>query len=325
MADGLGRLQGCCKVGIKMIKMLVPMLSLVAITGCGGAPAGWTGETETDTDTATSSSQVPTDISNDLDAYSYKNGTLTLTGLSLDSTPEAVTYARTASLDVDGFSAYTLQEDPLDRLFIGLAGRSSDGVVSAVVAGDGGQFNRVFNGALYERSGNFDAPTIGSGPGAGQVSYAGQYAGLWNGGVNSSSSTSVLLPVPSGTDSSLIPSQAARVQGDVFLNANFQDATVNGSIYNRTLVDYDAALPNVVLVPTTILDNGTFEGGVEYEDETGNGTYAGLFGGTDSRWVAGGVSLTDADPDVSNEIERGVFILEQCNTSSAAICDDVAQ
>lgn len=31
-----------------MIKMLVPVLSLVALTSCGGAPAGWTGETETE-------------------------------------------------------------------------------------------------------------------------------------------------------------------------------------------------------------------------------------------------------------------------------------
>lgn len=313
-----------------MIKMLVPVLSLVALAGCGGAPSGWGGGTDAGTGTGTvdgATHQVPTEVSNDLDAYTYQNGTLTITGLNIDSTPSAVTYARTQSLDVAGFSAYSIQEDPLDRLFIGLAGRSSDGTVSAVVAGDGGQFNRVFNGALYTRSGGFDAPEIGTGPGAGQVSYAGQYAGLWNGGVGAGTTSSVLLPVPTGTDESLVPVQAARVQGDVFLNANFEDARVNGSIYNRSLVDFDTALPTIILVPTEILTDGTFVGTTEFDDlaNTANGSYAGVFGGTNSQWVAGGISLTNVTDDIENELERGVFILEQCDTSAATICDDVAQ
>ena len=310
-----------------MKKSVITLISLLALTACGGAPGSFVpdGGTEDGSGEAEAGSGVPTEISNDLDAYSYQDGTLTITGLTLDSTPEAVTYHRTAALDVKGFNAYSMQEDSLDRMFIGLAGRSADGTVTAVIAGDGGQFNRVFNGALYARSGGFDAPEIGNGPGAGQVSYAGNYAGLLNGGVNASSPTSVLLPVPAGTDPSLVPGQAARVQGDVFMNANFTDSSVNGSIYNRTLVDSGMALPTVVLVPSDVQTDGSFGGTAEWEDQTDIGSYAGVFGGDNARWVAGGISLNDVDPNILDELERGVFILEQCNTAAAAVCDDVAQ
>jgi hypothetical protein len=302
----------------------------MTFAACSGAPASFVPDSETtdeDTTETVTDDAVPTDIANDLEAYSYQDGTLTITGLTLDSTPETVTYTRTESLDVEGFEAYSIQEDALDRMFIGLAAQSSDGVVSAVVAGDGGQFNRVFNGALYTRSGDFDAPEIGTGPAAGQVSYAGRYAGLWNGGVSAGDTTSVLLPVPvpEDADLSLYPNQAARIEGQVFLNANFQNDSVNGSIYDRSIVDTGLALPTIVLVPTDIAEDGTFEGGTEWEDETGVGSYAGVFGGDNAQWVAGGISLTNVTPDIEGELERGVFILEQCNTSTAGVCDNVAQ
>ena len=189
------------------------------------------------------------------------------------------------------------------------------------VIGDGGQFNRVLQGVYYERDGDFDAPDIGTGPAAGQVSYAGNYAGLTNIGST--------IPTP-GVDPSLWPSEPVRISGEIFLNANFSDMAVNGAIYNRQLLPATPAdLPDLALIITDIGTDGSFSGDVEYVGDINNtiGTYAGIFGGTDAASVGGGINLEEFDNDLlamDNELESGFFVLTQCGQPGAPpVCTNV--
>lgn len=266
---------------------------------------------------------VPVDIASAVQAAAYdaEKETLQLALVGLDSTPRLVTYDRRKSLDVAGYQAFAVQEDSLDRMFIALAAESRDGSVRAVTSADGGQFNRYFGGGYYERDGAFDRPAIGAGPAAGQVSYAGTYAGVLNGG----GSGDELLRPPPGTDPALLPRQPGRVTGDVFINANFSDNLVNGAVFNRVVVDSDFELRDVILLPTDITGDGTFLGdaeGAAPDDTDVSGQYAGVFGGRNSASVAGLVYLDDFDPDLENEEERGVFVLRQCGLEGdSSLCD----
>jgi hypothetical protein len=196
----------------------------------------------------------------------------------------------------------------------------------------GGPRNRFFAGGYYERDGDYDPPE-GTGT-SGMVSYAGTYAALTNGNGDGGD----LAPVPAGTAPELVPTEAAELRGDIFLQADFADNAVEGNIINRQLVDSGTALPSVVLVRSGITDTGTFEGSVEYEQRdfpndnvTGSaiGSYGGTFGGTDASGVAGLVKLEEFDgPNddlgFENEVEHGVFVLDQCGQAvDAAICANV--
>ena len=306
-----------------MSHLSVPLLAVFLLSACSG-PA-LVEDTSTTTPGTGTSVDVPAAIKGDLTSFSYTGTSLTFTGLGLDQSSQSATYTRNAALDVDGFLAYSQQEDPLDRLFIGLAARSSDGAATAVVGADGGQFNRWIHGASYARNGAYDAPALGNQDGQGLVSYAGSYAGLWNGGISSSSPSSVLLPVDADSDPSVRPNQAARVTGSVFLNADFRQNAVNGVIYRRSIDDTGVALPDVVLVKTGIDSNGAFSGGAEWDDRTPIGSYAGVFAGTNSKWATGGIYLTDVIDTVEDELEVGVFLLEQCSSSADPACVDASE
>ncbi|WP_316297339.1 thymidylate synthase [Aliisedimentitalea sp. MJ-SS2] len=255
-------------------------------------------------------------------AYTPGSGTITVEGINLDNIPFSAVYTRNPALDVPGYQAYTVQHDPLDRhvtAFVMESGNS--GSVRGALVVSGGQFNRYFGGAYYERDGAYT-------PATGQVSYAGSYVGL----TNVDAPGADLLPVPGGTDPSLLPSQAAVVTGEIFINANFADNSVNGGIYNRTLADYAIALPDLALIATDIADDGSFTGSIEYSGVVGQsiGTYAGLFGGPNAESVAGGIRLDEWDGPgnplgYDNEEEYGVYVLDQCGTpgASATICGAV--
>lgn len=260
-------------------------------------------------------------------AYDADKEVLQLALSGIDTTPVLATYQRYKKLDVPGYKAFKAQEDPLDRMFVALAAESKDGSVRAVTAADGGQFTAAFGGGHYERDGKFDRPTIGKGPGAGQVTYAGRYGGVTN--IDAPDNPDI-LPVPDGTDPVLLPSQPSRVKGDAFLNVNFADNLVNGVIYNRVLVDHKISLDDVILVPTSIAEDGTFAGNVSEDirnedTSTVSGSYGGIFGGKDSAAVAGLVHLDSFDDNVDLEEEHGVFVLTQCGKpGDAKICDGVA-
>ncbi|RLL65328.1 thymidylate synthase [Sinirhodobacter hankyongi] len=316
-----------------MCRFILPLAAVLMISACGGAAVvgpggGGTGGGSTDNGPITSAADIPADLRVNVNAIAYDPAaqTLNVQIASLDSTPTTVQYRRTAALDVAGYQAYSVQEDALDRLFIALAAQSPDGSVSATTVADGGQFNKYFAGGVYTRKGAFERPEIGTGPGAGQVSYAGNYAGLLNGGISQGDPTSVLLPTEPGTDPSLLPSQSARVSGNIFLNANFADNSVNGSIYNRMVVDTNTALSNVILVATDITENGTFEGSAEDSDKNQIGAYGGAFGGRGANSVAGLVHLTEVIRDVDDEQEHGVFVLSRCGgpNDPGGVCSQTA-
>lgn len=324
-----------------MKMQVVPFLALMTLASCGGPAVvsdGGGGSTGGGTDTTA----VPDALKVNLEEVAYDGTTLKVKINSLDSTPLLVTYDREPKLDVAGYKAYKMQEDSLDRVFVALAATSDDGSVTAVTAGDGGQFNRYFAGGLYSRKGGFDRPPIGDGPAAGQVSYAGNYAAVTNiGAARDVTPTDIALPVDGSVDDSLVPRQPSRVVGEIFLNANFADNSVNGSIYNRQLLDQDPngdwgdsdptdhvySLPDVALVATSIEDDGTFAGTAELGGVPGStiGDYGGIFGGNDAQSVAGAVHLTNMTDLLENEQEHGIFVLTQCGmSSSSSVCDHVA-
>ena len=281
---------------------------------------------------------IPADIAGSVTSATYDAaaGTLTVEGVNLDEVPFSAVYTRAPALDQDGYTAFTVQEDPLDRHFTAYARESNDGTVRATVVSSPGPRNRSFLGAHFERDGDYDPPEVTET--SGLVTYAGRYVGVVNGG---SLTGGDLLPT-TVTDPELLVSQALIIHGDTFLNADFADNRVEGNIYNRQILDTDLTvindLPSLVLIVTDIEANGTFSGNIEYDitDPLSNttefvqiGTYSGLFGGIDSVSVAGGVDLDEFDGvsnplGYENEFESGVFVLDQCGTpGDSAICDNV--
>lgn len=258
-------------------------------------------------------------------SYDHASGVLLIDLAALDRTnidyPE-VEYDRNPALDVPGYVAYSYQDDPLDRMSVAIVAESYDGAVQAVVAMDGGQFTKYFGGTYYGRNEDFTAPSPD-----GLVSYAGTYAGI----SNLDAAGNELL-VPSGTpDPAILPSQPAQVAGEVFLNADFGDGSVNGAITNRTWVNLDPAavaligstLPNVFLIPANITADGTFEGAVENAEQEALGTYGGIFGGDGATAVAGSIFIENYLEDIDNENEFGIFVLMQCGQpGDAPVCVD---
>jgi hypothetical protein len=250
--------------------------------------------------------------------YSTASGTLTVR-IPFDAGDINTEYARNTSLDVPGYLAFSSQDDPLDRIYIGMAARSADNSVEGVLAMDGGQFLRFFGGTTFRQIGTYSEPPVG--PTTGLVSYAGSYIGLSN--LNANTATAG-LPIPPGTNPALIPDQAGRVTGDVFINADFAENEVNGAIVNRDSIDNGFVMSDVFLIATDIDANGRFLGSVENAAQDDIGDYGGTFGGLNASGVAGGVHLTDFLDNVDGEEEFGIFVLTQCGlTGDAAICDDV--
>lgn len=325
-----------------MMKKSAAFLSLLALVGCGGNPL------ITDPGTGSSGAPVlvsPGDLSGEITniVYDPSSSELQIEITGLDTSPVAATWSRRSGLDIPGYRAFAVQEDSLDRLFVALAAQSADGSVTGVAARDGGQFNTTFSGYALQRVGVFTPPDAsGPGPGTGQVSYAGSYAGLLNGGGNGLA----LDTPPIGTPPALRPGQPARITGDALINANFADNTVNGAITNRRIVDTGFGLESIILVPTTIIAgtpdeevNGTFEGGIQRSiAESGSnssiGSYSGLFGGPDASSVAGGIELGPAGnvyaadgTSIENSLEVGVFVLNRCGPggpSDAPGCNGTA-
>lgn len=332
-----------------MIRISMAILALCLLAACGSSGGG-SGEdvlkNDTDPDTGTDPGTDPTPPVDETGvpdalkqnmvgfAFSADKSSVTISATLLDSTPEDVVYTRNDRLTdaTPGYIAYTVQEDSLDRLFIAIGAESLDEDTRAMITGDGGQFNRVLQGGYYERDGSYSPPAIDTGPGAGQVSYAGSYAGITNVGTTNGSE----LIAPTGVvDDSLLPRQSATVTGTIFLNANFVDNNVNGGIYDRVLVSpidptdrtQDQPLDDLSLIITDIDENGEFFGEVEFDGVLNRkiGDYGGIFGGAGATSVAGVVALTEFDDNRVDEIEIGVFVLTQCGQpGDTAVCSNVA-
>ncbi|MEL6523602.1 MAG: transferrin-binding protein-like solute binding protein [Pseudomonadota bacterium] len=239
--------------------------------------------------------------------------TLTVNISSLDSGEVDTTFVRQVDLDVPGFAAFSAQDDRLDRIFIALAGESPDGTVRAVVAGDGGQFGRFFAGTDFEQVDDAEVPTTGL------VSYAGNYAGVTN--LNTIENDIRITP---DDDDARQANQPRLTQAEIFLNVDFADGALNGTMFNRQFTD-GVALPDVNLADGVIEDGG-FTGTAEmFDDEgtpTGVGEFGGVFGGEGATSAAGAVVLTNIfgpDSDLSDDLDRenGVFILPKCTGDPA--------
>ncbi len=266
---------------------------------------------------------IPESVGNNLETATYRPGGnfLSVQMYSLDSTPVTAVYERNAALDVPGYRAFSQQEDPLDRMFIGMAQQTADGGTTGVLVMDGGQFNKFFGGVYYEQSGAYSAH-VPNQPDNGLVSYAGKYVGMLN---IDAPRPNEALPLPASADPAISPGQPARVSGDIFINADFADNTVNGAVFNRQVVDLgNAPLDDIFLIVADVDEDGRFTGDVEDPGQTGIGSWAGTFGGVQASGIAGGVAIEDFIPTVENEAEFGLFVLNKCGTrGDAAICDDV--
>lgn len=278
------------------------------LSACGDGTNPFTVEDPTDTPEST----IPEAIAGDLESFSYDaaSQTLVVSGTSLDDTPFQAVYTRKAALDRNGYEAYTSQESSLGRHYTAYV-KEIDGTRAGVVV-SGGQFGHYFGGAYYERDGAFDPPdtTVAGGV----VHYAGSYVGV----MNVSGDGGDLLPVAPGTDPSLLPSQAAEVIGDIFITADFSDNTTDGIIYNRSVPDFGVNETDLELAPAAIATDGTFTGDVQQNSGSATvGSWAGIFGGTDSAVVAGTLFVTNHTDNFNNEEEYGTFVLDQCGTAGA--------
>ncbi|KXF91734.1 hypothetical protein [Phaeobacter inhibens] len=304
------------------------MLGLAAATllsACGGGTNPFDTDDSTDGGTTTDPI-VPEVLASDVDsvAYDAAAGTLVISGLSLDDTPFSASYRRRPALDRQGYEAYTAQDSSLDRHVTAYVREIEDGAFAVAVA-TGGQFSYYFAGTSYGRRGGYSAPT-GDVASGGVVSYAGTYVGL----MNIAGDGGDLLPVTPGTPSDIRPAQTAEVTGDAFVNADFGDNIVNGTIYNRQIEPTSAgAAPQTLLTldlaPTDIAANGTFTGTasqVVNSTRTNVGTYGGIFAGTDATSVAGSVFAQNHVEGIDGIEEYGIFVLGQCGTAdSSAVCD----
>lgn len=245
--------------------------------------------------------------------------------IPLDGTGGIEAYDSAGDVGDTGYQKYIIQQGDLTRSFIALAGRSTDGSVTAVVALDGGQFNRFFGGASVIQDG-FTAPADGL------VQYTGDYVGLINLGIIDGST---------GAPGLFIPAEGMQIDGQVLITADFNPARlVEGGIANRVL-NYltepsgqieEIALADVVLINTQLRDTGLFAGSVENKniEDVAIGSYSGVFGGNEAAFVGGTVALdertlTGRDGDAQTRIdaitagqnmdniqEFGIFVLGAC-------------
>lgn len=294
--------------------------------GTTGDDTTTTDDGTTDDDATTTADGVALTVARNLESIVYDPvaETLFVTVESIDGTPVSAEYTRNAAAEAAlpaGYQAYSLQEDALDRFFLAVVKQSTDGSVIGAAVADGGQFNYEFSGGWYQRTGEFTPPEIGTGPGQGQVSYAGDYVGLddWTG---------IVPTIPGTADPSTQPRGPGRVTGQVFINANFADMSLNGSIFNRNAIDSAIALDTLVLAVNTINADGTFTGNVEPFGETGNdiGDYAGVFGGVDAASVGIAILIENYTDLVENETETGIMVLTQCGKTGedATLCAGTA-
>lgn len=310
------------------------MLTL-GVSACGdGNPFSETTTTTTTTTTdGGTSGGVPATLASDLGSFTFNpsNETLTVEGVFLDADGVNGAFVRKPALDVPGYLAFTAQDDALDQHATAYV-QDINGTRAGVVL-TGGQFGTFNGGTAYARDGDFDPPVVGED--SGLVTYAGSYIGL----TNIDNDGGDLLPVPAGTDATLVPGQAGTVTGTIFINVDFNDNSLKGSIIDRVLdADDDnlapgtttLSVPDIDLNPAVISSDGTFSGDVELTEDPNNndvGDYGGIFGGDNAEVLAGSIVMTDHMIEGTNaEQEYGIFVLGVCGSAVAtggALCNGV--
>lgn len=285
-----------------------PFSATTTSTGTGGSAGG--------------TSAIPETIASDLGSFTFNptDGTLTVEGVFLDADGVNGVFVRKPGLDQAGYIAFTSQDDALDQhvtAYVQDINGTRGGVVLA-----GGQFGTFNGGAAYAREGTFDPPGLTGDPGL--VTYAGSYIGL----SNIDNDGGDLIAPPAGTDSALIPGQAGTITGRIFINVDFNDNSLKGSIIDRVLDADDGrlapgtttlAVNSIDLLPGTIASDGTFSGDAVLTNDPDNddiGDYGGIFGGTDAEVMAGAIYLEDhLVSDTNADVEYGTFVLGACGSA----------
>jgi hypothetical protein len=294
-----------------MYRSLLALGAFVALVACGDGNPFDTVPGDGDGDGT--ASDIPASIASNVTAFAYNPsaGTLTLTGTLRDEDELTTTFRRRPALDRGVYQAFTAQDDPLDEHTTVYVREVGD--VSGAVAVTGGQFTYYSGGVNYGRAGGFQPVPASEANDTGLVTYAGQYIGLSN--VNGPDTD--LATVPGGVGNAVIPSQAATVTGRIFVNVSFDDQNLAGTIYERRLdtVGGTLAVPDLVLVPTELAENGTFSGDIEVRgDRNDRGDYAGTIGANQGQAMAGGIFASGHFGDGSSDVEEyGVFVLGRCN------------
>lgn len=327
---------------MKRTAAVCALVALVAACGDGNPFAttddGSSGGAPTTPTDPTDPTAVPASIAGDLGSISFSEATntLTVTGLTQDGVPLVNEYRFVAGANdpntfVDGYATFTGQNDPLGRHATALVA-SRDGVQAGVVL-TGGQFNDFFGGTFYERSGGYVAPT------APESRFDVTYYGTYAAGLNLEGPTTDLFPTTIVDPSISTPTQTAYIRGLMFINVDLNDFSVEGQIFDRTAITSagTADLPNLVLVDGDLTGEGTFNGNIEADtsdpdfptsDRADLGDFAGVIGGPNGEFVAGGTQITDFTDTIDDEIEFGVFVLDLCvagSTDPNNICENALQ
>ena len=301
-----------------MKRIFAATVALAALSACGdGNPfsAGQNPGDGSDPDAFVIPQEVAGTVTNF--TYNPSAGELTLTGLLRDGDETTVTYRRRAALDQGVYQAYTFQDDPLDEHTTVYVRERGD--VAGAVAVTGGQFTYYSGGTNFRRVGAYDPIVPSEANDRGLVTYAGEYIGLSN---LNGPRTDLLAPPavdPDAVGSSVQPAQASVVNGRVLINVEFATNELAGEVYDR-VIDSErfgrVAIPDLIIVPTTMNDDGTFVAEVELPGSRQDvGGAAGIIGGQDSDVLAGGLFAEEHFADsiaVGGEEEYGLFVLGRC-------------
>ncbi len=290
-----------------MTRILMGLACAVGLAACGGTPPFGGNVTDTGGGGPGGPGAIPTELSGNLQSFTYNPAaqTLTVVGVPFDDGPQTGVYRRRPALDRGGYEAYTAQDGSLDRHNTAYVKRINNTQAAVVVTGV--QFEEIYGGGAYS-TGAYSAPVPpGSTQGGGLVSYAGKYVGL----LNIPGSGEDLTPVAPGTPAAARSAQAAEVTGDVQVTADFGQTTVDGVIYNRQVTDFNVALDDLAMDGAPIATDGTFFGTVS-SGNTVQGEYGGIFGGAGATEVAGVVHAEGHISGLTDSIEYGAFVLAQC-------------
>ena len=324
-----------------MSALRTSLMACLFLAACDGNPFDAGGGGGPDPDPVIPG-EVPKEVARDMNAFTYSADVLRIDMQGVSSSGKLATFTRAAALDVpsgtgnDGYEAYIYQDTALTRSYLAYVAKNERGNLLAVASADGGQFNEHNFGGRFVQLTAFTRPVTSDAPESGLFSYAGSYVGIFSPGEYADGSD----PRPP----ELRPAEPFQVTGIAQINGDFAHGMVEGGITDRHLFDQEGNqitsivindgdptttddsidttdLRALVLRETTIADNGTFLGNVEfYGAPDGDiGDYAGAFGGNGATDVAG-VLWVHPLGDVGIW-ESGAFNLPRCDMAgSSPLC-----
>lgn len=321
-----------------MLAVRTAIFACLALAACDGNP--FVKEVPV-TDGAVS--EVPQQVANDMNAFSFADGVLKIDMQGVSSSGRLATYTRAPSLDLasdtgnPGYEAYVYQDTAKTRAYLAYVARNARGNLLAVSSADGGQFNEHNYGGRFVQLTAFTRPVTTDAPESGLFTYLGSYVGIFSPGEYSDRSDS--------RPPELRPAEPWQVRGTAQINGDFAHGMVEGGITNRQLFTQDGAqvtgvviddgdpttddqaidtttLRALVLRETSITEDGRFLGDVEYygAPDGDQGDYAGAFGGNGATDVAGVLWVHPIEGQ-TGIWESGTFNLPRCDLpGSSAIC-----